>query len=183
MASTDEAKTLNRLIRKLSAMRTTLRKDEREMLDQLLIGAQVDVKGHAASVDAAAATRYTGKGQARVYQGATTGVTMRHSRKTPAQLDEVVGHAASVDAAASTGATMGAVTKHSKGQARVDQGATTGVTMRHSRKTPAQVDEVMGHAANISQPKGTPAADTGATMGAVMRIDWDPDEKSYRINV
>ena len=38
---------LRRLTKKLSALRSTLKKDERELLDQLVIGAAVEVKGHA----------------------------------------------------------------------------------------------------------------------------------------
>jgi hypothetical protein len=191
MASTAQSKALNRLIRKLSAIRTTLRKDERELLDQLLVGKQVDVSGHAASMDAAvatgatmaASTRHNPKAQGRVYQAADTAVATGRGRKTPAVADEVVGHAAAVDAI-STGATMAASTRHNpKAQGRVYQAADTAVATGRGRKTPAVADEVMGHAANISQPKGLPAADTGATMGAVARIDYDPDSKSYRINL
>jgi hypothetical protein len=38
---------LRRLTKKLSALRSTLKKDERDLLDQLIIGAAVEVKGHA----------------------------------------------------------------------------------------------------------------------------------------
>src|SRR5215207_220878 len=94
MASTAQSKALNRLIRKLSAMRTTLRKDERELLDQLLLGAQVDVSGHAASMDAAVATGATmaasTKGQTRTTEKVNTGAFTRHNRKDAAQVNEVV---------------------------------------------------------------------------------------------
>jgi len=42
-----QTQALKRLTKKLSALRTTLRKDERDLLDQLILGASADVAGHA----------------------------------------------------------------------------------------------------------------------------------------
>ncbi len=38
---------LKRLVKKLSALRATLRRDERELLDQLVLGSAAEVQAHA----------------------------------------------------------------------------------------------------------------------------------------
>ena len=60
----DQAQTLNRLIKKLSAVRVTLNNDERAILDKMVTGATIEVKTHAmadkaqlASQDASSAAK------------------------------------------------------------------------------------------------------------------------------
>jgi len=43
-----QTRTLKRLVKKLSALRHTLSKSEREMLDTLILGAPAEVTGHMA---------------------------------------------------------------------------------------------------------------------------------------
>ena len=42
-----QTRTLKRLVKKLSALRATLSKSERELLDTLILGASAEVEGHA----------------------------------------------------------------------------------------------------------------------------------------
>ncbi len=42
-----QSRALGRLLKKLSALRVTLGKDERDLLDQLVLGAKAEVGGHA----------------------------------------------------------------------------------------------------------------------------------------
>lgn len=47
MATDKKTLAMKRLLKKLSAMRKTLRKDERELLDSLIIRQSAEVRGHA----------------------------------------------------------------------------------------------------------------------------------------
>jgi len=50
--ATNPNRALTRLMGKLSALRLTLRKDERDLLDELILGARVEVAAHAMNAEA-----------------------------------------------------------------------------------------------------------------------------------
>ena len=52
-----QTRTLKRLVKKLSALRQTLTKSERELLDTLVLGASAEVEAHAMAAGRAAAGR------------------------------------------------------------------------------------------------------------------------------
>ncbi len=97
---------LKRLLKKLSALRVTLRRDERDLLDQLVLGASADVAGHAmvgaASTQAAAAKMARAAStEVAAHQLAKAAATKAAAAKMArAASTEVAAHAMSTEAAA-----------------------------------------------------------------------------------
>lgn len=126
MAKTSkEIKALERLTSKLSALRKTLRGDERKQLDAMVLGAKSEVTAHAASVRGAVAD---GKQMAKA-EGKTAGKSLAKS--------EVAVHAASVRGAVADAKTS------SKNMAQAEA-ASMGKTLAKNMGA-----EVALHAANV----------------------------------
>ena len=70
MLNEKQAAALKRVTKKLSAMRQTLTKGEREVLDLLIVGATTEEEGHRASVPQAAHDKNAKKGSKRVVAAA-----------------------------------------------------------------------------------------------------------------
>lgn len=107
---------LIRLVNKLSALRTTLRGEERALLDAIVTNAQFEVAGHSAAMakDAGAVTAATTRGSRAAADRAAT--LKASTRGQPRQdMAEVIGHAAvtkgvpAVTTAADMGAHAGAI--------------------------------------------------------------------------
>src|SRR3972149_4734213 len=82
-----QTQALGRLTKKLSALRKTLGKDERIILDQLILGADADVAGHAM------ASAKAPKPAARVAEVAGHAMTTAKTPRPAARVAEVAGHA------------------------------------------------------------------------------------------
>jgi hypothetical protein len=82
-----QTQALKRLTKKLSALRATLRKDERDLLDQLILGASADVAGHAltSAISTEAVT-------SRPTEVAAHAMTSAKSSKPASRRAEVAGH-------------------------------------------------------------------------------------------
>ena len=85
-----ETQALKRLVKKLSALRATLRKDERALLDRLVIGEKSEVQGHAMMAPQALQSPQSAEVQGHIYM-APKGPQSARGRKRP-QAAEVEGH-------------------------------------------------------------------------------------------
>ena len=91
-----QAQVLKRVTKKLSALRVTLRKDERDILDQLILGAKAEVGGHrlaSAKASRAASSRVAAAKAAEVDAHAMSNAMS--ARASSAKAAEVGAHAMS----------------------------------------------------------------------------------------
>jgi hypothetical protein len=142
------------LARKLSALRSTLRKDERVLLDQMVLGAFSEVQGHAMQGAATGAAVGAATGAATgAAVGAASGVL--HDAKNKKRGTEVEGHMMDWRPAMHEAASAGAVR---------DQSA-----------------EVSGHAMQGAAVGAATSAATGAAIGAAVgaAITFDSKKKAY----
>jgi hypothetical protein len=146
------------LARKLSALRVTLRKDERVLLDQMVLGAFSEVQGHAMHGAASGAATGAAVGAASsaatgAAVGAASGVL--HDAKNKKRGTEVEGHMMDWRPAMHEAASAGAVR---------DQSA-----------------EVSGHAMQGAAVGAATSAATGAAVGAAVgaAITFDSKKKAY----
>jgi|GEM_PF-4354633 hypothetical protein len=102
MGKKERRAALVRVTKKLSALRSTLKKDERELLDRIVLGA-AEVAGHAVTAEVFSKRELPSKRESP----AKTDEVMGHAatefaskrelpskRESPAKTDEVMGHAA-----------------------------------------------------------------------------------------
>jgi len=167
--ATKTNRALNRLMGRLSALRQTLRTEERDILDRFVLGATVkEVEAHRLNMDEPAVAK---KVADRVNLKANAGAAVKRVNMKAAvgSQPEVVAHRLNMDEPA--------VAK--KVAERVNLKAAERVNMRVNMRVNAGAQpEVVAHGP-VSQEDKKVADRVNMRVNA--RLDWDADKKQYRV--
>lgn len=157
--NTKEKATLNRLAKKLSAIRATLKKDERDMLDRLILGHEVG--GHKMTTGKPQRTVGAAAAETKGHASTATAASMKVSRAAKATSD-VQAHGMIVPGQTQAAKKMTA--------AKTDM-------VLHSMKVDTAASKVQGpRLANTAQAAGAVAASTSSAM-----LEFDETTGGYRL--
>jgi len=155
---------LKRLVKKLSALRATLRKDERDLLDELVLGAPAEVAAH--GMTSAVASKPV---MSRAAEVAAHGMTSAVSKAASKRATEVAAH----------GMTSAVASKPV--MSRAAEVAAHGMTSAVSKAASKRATEVAAHGMTSAKTEGAVTGAKAVASGATMRISLDAKRGVFEV--